>query len=731
MRDTQQDTNESGFTLNDVIFILFKHKWKLLICVVAGLISAACVYLTSPVLYESQAKLLVRYVVDRTIDSQDSLKSGNGFGENFINAEQEILSSWDLAAQVADAITVKKLLGDAAGAGASKFDGAQVVLSGLNVTSAKGSTVLVVSYRNRDPELATKVLEELVTRYFAKHLEVHRSAGAFDFVTQQTDQVKARLNQIDDELKKLKAKSGIISWADTTANFKSRSAKAQQELDTAEAERAQLQAGVRELEKWVTGASTNLSANPASQPSSSELESYKDTVERLKQLRQKESDLLSKYTAENQIVKLTQELITDLEKKRLEFEKKYEGLNASLLATTSNQNAKADLNMERTRLAQVEARTEMLKGQLKSINDQATQLSDVGTQIAQLERTKEVEEANLKYLQGSLERARVDEALDPSKMPNISIVQKPSPAFRATTNQKKLVLALAAGGALFGLALIWLMEMLFDRTVKRASEMEGHLQVPVLLAIPDVSRDIAKNGNGRPRKPKGGAEDSTGLEPLNHAEKAPWEIGHFIRPFSDEIRDRLILYFKLNNMTHKPKLVAVTGMSGGEGTSTLASGLAAALSETGDGKVLLVDMNSTNTEIHPFFNGRPNCSILEALQGAKGIESAADNLYLASVSTNTNTPVKIIPKRFYDLVPQFKASEFDYIIFDMPPVDQSSATLAMAGSMDKVLLVVEAEKAQRESVKRAYSDLVAARADVSAVLNKTHSYVPKWLGSGN
>jgi Flp pilus assembly CpaE family ATPase len=44
-------------------------------------------------------------------------------------------------------------------------------------------------------------------------------------------------------------------------------------------------------------------------------------------------------------------------------------------------------------------------------------------------------------------------------------------------------------------------------------------------------------------------------------------------------------------LTHKPKLVGVTGMSEEGGTSTLAAGLAASLSETNDGKVLLVDVN--------------------------------------------------------------------------------------------------------------------------------------------
>jgi hypothetical protein len=50
----------------------------------------------------------------------------------------------------------------------------------------------------------------------------------------------------------------------------------------------------------------------------------------------------------------------------------------------------------------------------------------------------------------------------------------------------------------------------------------------------------------------------------------------------------------------------------------------------------------------------------------------------------------------------------------------------MAGFMDKVLLVVEAEKSNPNAVKRAYSQL-AAKTNVSVVFNKSRSYGPKWL----
>src|SRR5947207_8931520 len=78
-----------------------------------------------------------------------------------------------------------------------------------------------------------------------------------------------------------------------------------------------------------------------------------------------------------------------------------------------------------------------------------------------------------------------------------------------------------------------------------------------------------------------------------------------------------------------------------------------------------------------------------------------------------------------------KASDFDYIIFDMPPITQTSPTIGLAALMDKVLIVVEAEKTHRDVVKRGYRELVGARADVAVVLNKTRSYGPNWLESGS
>src|SRR5204862_3797758 len=259
---------------------------------------------------------------------------------------------------------------------------------------------------------------------------------------------------------------------------------------------------------------------------------------------------------------------------------------------------------ERARLAGMKAKADALKRQLADVRDRMKKLSDAAPEIARLERANELEEANYKYYSGTLQKARVDEALDPSKMPNISAIQRPSPPGRVTTTRDKIALGFAGGGLALGIGLALLFEMVLNHNYKRRSEVELQLRSPVMLSIP------YQGSNGRLRLPwKNGRLAGKETSDKSKASLAPWEIEHFIRPYSEAIRDRLGLYFELHGVTHKPKLIGVTGFSDGAGTSTLAAGVAAALSETGDGKVLLVDVNAANGEVHPFFAGRPAAAL--------------------------------------------------------------------------------------------------------------------------
>jgi Mrp family chromosome partitioning ATPase len=232
------------------------------------------------------------------------------------------------------------------------------------------------------------------------------------------------------------------------------------------------------------------------------------------------------------------------------------------------------------------------------------------------------------------------------------------------------------------------------------------LMGPDGVASPTPSSELAKS------------EANGTLSALNDAE--------LLHPFHETLRDRLISYFESKGLTHKPKLVAVTGLGRNSGVTTTAAGLAATLSETGDGNVLLVDMTVGQGSAQQFYKGKGVVGLEEVLD-ARNQAQIQDNLFVVGENANGEKLSRILPQRFNRIVPKLKASNFDYIIFDMPPVSQLSITPRLASYMDMVLLVLESEKTGQDVVQRAVSLLAESKAHVGAVLNKTKNYVPPQL----
>ena len=311
--------------LYDLLFILFKHKGIILLCTAIGFAAAGAYYFLSPPPYLSQAKLLVRYVLDRNaVDSAETQVKTPGaasYNDNLLASEIEILTSWDLAEQVAESVTVARLIPGATGTTGSAA-AARGILKGLEVTASKGSNVILISYKNTDPELAVIVLQDLVNRYFVKHLEVHRSASAFDYVSKETDQVRARLNRIDAELKGLKNRAGIISLAESTASLNASMTKSEEDLHAAEAEEAEQRARVRAMEGWITATGTSQAEQTVPQPGRAVTQNYQALVAQGLRMAQTKQDLLARFTPENRMVQLCQAQIDGLESRKRDLEKK-------------------------------------------------------------------------------------------------------------------------------------------------------------------------------------------------------------------------------------------------------------------------------------------------------------------------------------------------------------------------------------------------------------------------
>src|SRR4029077_8220379 len=147
------EAEPSNLNLSSILVAVFKRKRTILFSTAAGAIAAVAVYLLWPHSYESDAALLVRYVLDGIAVDPDTIGAGavasgaTKTNDTFINAEVSILTSWDLAVQVAEALGKKRVLPEAKG-NPSINQAAGAISSGIKVVSTKNSNVIQVSYTN-------------------------------------------------------------------------------------------------------------------------------------------------------------------------------------------------------------------------------------------------------------------------------------------------------------------------------------------------------------------------------------------------------------------------------------------------------------------------------------------------------------------------------------------------------------------------------------------------------
>jgi uncharacterized protein involved in exopolysaccharide biosynthesis/Mrp family chromosome partitioning ATPase len=746
MKHTQHrptTTQGPGITLGDIYFVLFRHKWKIILSAAAGILAAVAALVVNRPLYQSEAKLFIRYILESkspTPDFMDSRIKSTDTGANIINSEIEILTSLDLAQQVVDTIGAEKILAKAGG-GKDRNQAATLVKEGLSVEVPYKSSVIRIVFQHPDPEVVQPVLNEVIDDYFKKHAEIHRAAGTSDdFLTQETDQLRSKLAQTEQELRKAKNKAGVISLDDSRKAYTEQIAKIRQEIFDAEAQLAERQAALNGIAKLLPGATE---APIAALPEilADQFDNYKNLCARLDLLRKREQELLVQFTEQSTLVKEVREQIAEAQVLKHKIEKEHPELTRLAISQTKSSDQRAglsfDLPTEAARTMALESRIKVLNSQLDQIRSEASSVDEMEVSILELQRKKQLEEANYRYFSASLEQSRIDEALGAGRVSNISRIQSPSPPFRAPPKSPKMLAMLALGGILVGLAWAFLIELYLDHSVKRPIEVQTKLGLPLFLSIPDMSRNghrrrLAAAAEKEPSHLKN-SEGAASTSVANGSDKtavgleiAPWDTHHPMRTFFEALRDRLIVSFEVRNLTHKPKLVAVTSAGRGSGVSTIAAGLAACLSETGDGNVLLVDMNLEHGAAQQFYQGRAACGLDEALD-TKDSALIQDNLYMATEGSNGDKLPRLLPKRFTRLVPKLKASDYDYIILDMPPISQTSITPRLASFMDMVLLVIESEKTDREIIQQASELLAESKANVSAVLNKTRTYVPARL----
>lgn len=747
----------SKLSLADVWYVLSRQKWKVAIFSAVGLVAAGYFYVATPSVYQSEATLVVRYVAEEIPYEL----SGNGTrvlspdskGANIVQSEIEILRSQEVARRVVaelglDALAPKttggsesslissirqRLIGgrDNEKSAATPEAIAQGMCSRLMVdTPTRNSNIIKVRYQAENPDLAQRVLGHIIDAYLKRHFEIHRASRAYEFLAQQVDQTRARLEDAESKLRDLKSQLGVYSLDMAQQTITQRRETLWQQIREAESQLASAIAKRDSLLNVLTNRVAQVFPTSSVPVLSANL---REQMDRLNALRKREATLLATYSENSLPLENVRAQIKELEQSIAQQMPEIPNVSLSENKTGEDDPLRINLVTLEAEIAALKARIWALRQHLAITREEEKKISETEAKIVDLQRKREMEEANYKYFYQSLEKARIDDALDSDKISNIAVVQQPTLPLRPVRPNlpRNMAIAVVLGlGTGLGLAVVF--EYLVDQSLKRPRDVARVLETPVLITIPYIGRRSRLLASGTPEPTRLLPAHETGEQaaPSSRPQAVPqcgsWAFQAELSPYYEALRDRVLRSVDRANST--VCLLGVTSCTPQAGVTTVAAGLAMSLARNGDGRVLFVDATRLNHGTRGL-DGLPRLAeILTDKHGRTTIMQP--NLFvLSAAEVHSNIPPISPSLRIEDILQRMREERrYDLVVFDLPPVTPTSPTLRIAGLLDSVILVVEAERVPRGRARRARRLLSEAHAKViGTVFSKTRSYLPEWL----
>ncbi len=223
---------------------------------------------------------------------------------------------------------------------------------------------------------------------------------------------------------------------------------------------------------------------------------------------------------------------------------------------------------------------------------------------------------------------------------------------------------------------------------------------------------------------------SDAVRPTAVAWEAPPEIDV---PWRSHEYERLKVMLALAAGPGTIKTVMLASALPGEGVSTVTLGLGLALAEGAPHGVLLVDVHAPHPALTERLGLAPAHGLSELLAGEipNTQAIAASGIPGVFVLPRGRKPVDLSHPRslalFEGALGEFR-STFDHVVFDGGSLETAPDALLVAGRADGVVMVVQAERTDAESVQRAAAQFRNAGAKLlGVVLNRRREHLPRFL----
>lgn len=512
----------SGILLNsvrDILYVLFRHKWRIVAFFVLITAVVAAVTFVLPVAYRSESVLLVRL-------GREYLPADLSVDQAFVNVTQErtgdvksevaILTSYDLASEIVEELgegwilyrrdlkrseqpldeppapgLVKQLAQTAQQQLKNilvllqlrepmtpKEEAIKALLDGLDVQVEEKTNIVRVALELKSPDVSQFVLDKLVGRYMEKHIDVFSAQAGPEFFEKQVADAKEKMDKADAALDTFRRENNISSIEAQKETLLAQISDLEGQLSTVTADADGLQAVVNQLG---TAIGTQPRVQELSRTTGMPNFAADTMKEKLIELRQQETDLSARYTdSYRPLVELREKIrnIEEMMKKEAEY--------LTEVTTGINRNYESfehTKESENAQLQGVRARMAVLKDEIAKINERLSAIAATEVELQRLTRDRELCEQDYRQFRDTLQRALIAQAKDIDKVSNIRVVQAASLPMVPSKPNKTRNIALGLLLGLFGGICFAFVREYLDDTINTTEAAEKRLGVPVLAEL--------------------------------------------------------------------------------------------------------------------------------------------------------------------------------------------------------------------------------------------------------
>ncbi len=677
----QAEPEEAVVPLSHYLWILKRHKWKIVSFALVSVVSTVIVSSRLTPIYESTATIDVDREAPAGIVGQDATSRGDLFdADQFLATQIKIIQSDSVLRPVAQRFKLD-VAATAARPGQSSLPTARsanapVSLGGLKVTRPPNTYLLLISYRSTDPELASDVANGVADSYIQHTYDIRfrATAGLSAYMEKQIEELKAKMEKSSAALAQFEKDLSVINPEEKTSILSARLLQLNTEYTNAQADRVSKQAAYNSVKNGSMDAAQ----------ASTQGDQLRRLADHLDEAREKFATVAAQYGAGHPEYKKAHSQVAELERQ--------------LEALKANIEDRVGLDYK-----QAVNRESMLASAVAETKAEFDHVNAHSFEYKALKQEAESDKGLYEELVRKIKEAGINSSFQNSSI-RLADNARPglSPVY-PNIQMNGIVAFLFSTVLAIGLAIL---ADTIDNTVRDPEDIQRSLRTEVLGSLP-----VVKHWRSRLLRIRMPASGATALVKYGGRNSQEAAFEEAVRTLRDSIL--------LSDLGRRPRSLLITSATPREGKTTASIRLAIVHSQQ-KRKTLLIDADLRRPGIHQRLDVSNDRGLSTVIRGEAGwrevlqkCEDYPDLDILPAGPASRSAADRLgstLEKMFADA-----NSEYDLIIVDAPPLLGFAEPLQMAVVVDAVVVMALAGQTNRNAVNGVLTSLKRVKANVIGV----------------